>query len=469
MSRRLPTLFSIALVMSGCGGTTTNDDAGSSIDAAHPGVDTGTPIDAAVSGHDAGPPVDTGPPIDSAVDAYVAPGVDGGASSTGQWVMGYYVSYQRDMYPVAEIDWSGLTHIAFAPLEVAADFSIPTDFDGAFSTPAAGRTFAQSLSAAAHAHGVHPILMLGGAGLSNNVLPAMNHSMSGFVTALLAVMDDLGYDGIDLDVEADGFHVPEFTRLAMALRAARPNILLSLPGAAVEVGTHPEAGLATLIGYLDRYFIQSYYGGSNGLFTGTDYRNMPFQSWFGSAMSGATDLRPFAIDNSLSELAALGVPTSKLGMGVAFYAECYMIPATTPAGGSDVTGPRMPANGTGQYCWDCGIGGGDNDYPLSAFFAGGGAYAHATAGERRWDDVAASPYLSLATSTMDTHCGGHTRYVIYEDARSLEARGVWSRAHGYGGIIIWTIQQGYLPAGAADGMGRNALMQALRRGFIAPP
>jgi len=32
---------------------------------------------------------------------------------------------------------------------------------------------------------------------------------------------------------------------------------------------------------------------------------------------------------------------------------------------------------------------------------------------------------------------------------SLEARGVWSRAHGYGGIIVWTIQQGWLPAGAA--------------------
>lgn len=462
MIQRLCAILSIALLMSGCGGEATTDDAGTSIDAAHPATDTGAPIDSTIPGHDAGPPVDAN------VDAYVTPGSDAAVSDTGQWVMGYYASYQISMYPVAEIDWSGLTHIALAPLVVDADHTISYTFSDAFSSDAAGRTFAQGLSSAAHAHGVHPILMLGGAGLSNNVLPAMNHDLNGFVTALLSAMDELGYDGIDLDVEAAGFGVPEFTRLAMALRAARPNILLSLPGTAVEVGTHPEAGLATLIGYLDRYFIQSYYGGSNGLFTGTDYRGMPFESWFGSAMGGATDLRPFAIDNSLSELTALGVPASKLGMGVAFYAECYMIPATTPAGGSDVTGPRMPANGPGQYCWDCGIGGGDNDYPLSAFFAGGGTYAHASAGERMWDDVAASPYLSLATSTMDTHCGGHTRYVIYEDARSLEARGVWSRANGYGGIIIWTIQQGYLPAGAADGMERNALMQALRRGFIAP-
>jgi chitinase len=447
-SRFVTLLVTLAV---GCGAGSDPVDAGP-VDAAR-GPDTGVPVDAARvddTGLDAPGP-----------DAFVSP-TDGGVTDTGQWVMGYYVSYQIDMYPVAEIDWSGLTHVAFAPLVIDPEFGVSYRFSGAFSSDAEGRAFAQGLSSAAHAHGVHPMLMLGGAGLSDQVLPAMDHDMDAFVAALLAAMDDLGYDGIDLDVEATGFAVPEFTRLASALRAARPSILLSLPGAAVEVGTHPEDGLATLVGYLDRYFIQSYYGGSNGLFTGTDYRGMLFESWFGSAMSGATDLRPFAIDHSFDELVAAGVPASKLGMGVAFYAECYLIPATTPPGGADVTGPRMPANGPSSYCWDCGIGGGDNAYPLSDFFASG------PASERQWDDVAASPFLSLSTATMDTHCGGRTRYVIYEDARSLEARGVWSRAHGYGGIIVWTIQQGYLPAGAADGMSRTALFDALRRGFLVP-
>ena len=457
----------VVLVIGCTGAVDPGADSGRATDASH-AVDTGVRVDGA-SGIDGGPGVDAASDLDSGAPNDASASVtDSGVATTGQWVMGYYVSYQIDMLPVAEIDWAGLTHIAFAPLVINADHSVSYRFSGAFSSDAAGRTFAQSLSSAAHAHGVHPMLMLGGAGLSDNVLPAMNANLSGFVSALLAAMDDLGYDGIDLDVESTGFAVPEFTRLASALRAARPSILLSLPGAAVEVGTHPEAGLAALVGYLDRYFIQSYYGGSNGLFTGVDSRGTLFESWFGSAMSGATDLRPFAIDHSFDQLTAAGVPASKLGMGVAFYAECYLIPATTPSGGSDVTGPRMPANGPSSYCWDCGIGGGDNAYPLSAFFASGSTYARATAAERRWDDVAASPFLSLSASTMDTHCGGRTRYVIYEDARSLEARGVWSRAHGYGGIIIWTIQQGYLPAGAADGMSRNALTQALRRGFIAP-
>jgi chitinase len=456
MSERLQ-ILGLALCLSACGNGGGDGDAG---------VDGGARLDAGPRPDTA---VDVGPLPDafSTDDAYVAPGTDAGASDTGQWVMGYYAAYQIDMYPVDQIDWSGLTHIALAPMVVKADGTIDYRFS-AFGTDAEGRTFAQSLSSAAHAHGVHPILMLGGAGLSDHVLPAMNADMAGFVTRLLGVMDELGYDGIDLDVEATGFAVPELTRLASALRAARPSILLSLPGAVVEYGTHPEAGLATLVGYLDRYFIQSYYGGSDGLFTGSGPTG-GFQSWFGSAMSDANDQRPFAIDHSFDELVAAGVPAEKLGMGVAFYAACYLIPNTTPPGGSDVSGPRQPAYASSSYCWDCGIGGGDNDYPLSAFFAAGGTYDHAAASARMFDTVAGSSYLSLPTATMDSHCGGRTRYVVYETPQSLEARGVWSRAHGYGGIIVWTIQQGWLPAGAADGMERNALMQALRRGFIAPP
>src|SRR5258706_14613527 len=106
------------------------------------------------------------------------------------------------MSAIAEIDWSGVTQMAACMLGVRADNSLDFTFSGSFGSDAEGRGFAMQLSSAANAHGVRAMLMLGGAGLSDNVRPAMDASLSGFVDALLAACDELGYDGIDLDVWA---------------------------------------------------------------------------------------------------------------------------------------------------------------------------------------------------------------------------------------------------------------------------
>ena len=50
-------------------------------------------------------------------------GADAAAGTSGQWVMGYYVGYDIDAYPIASIDWTALTHVIFAPLTVNADFA----------------------------------------------------------------------------------------------------------------------------------------------------------------------------------------------------------------------------------------------------------------------------------------------------------------------------------------------------------
>jgi len=42
-----------------------------------------------------------------------AGGVDAPAG-TGLWSMGYYASWKAEQYPIAEIEWAGLTHIAMA-------------------------------------------------------------------------------------------------------------------------------------------------------------------------------------------------------------------------------------------------------------------------------------------------------------------------------------------------------------------
>ncbi len=112
------------------------------------------------------------------------------------------------------------------------------------------------------------------------------------------------------------------------------------------------------------------------------------------------------------------------------------------------------------------IGGGDNVYPLSTFFKAGGTFDTAAASEVKRDSMAQVPYLSLDVATADAACGSSTRYISYDDETSIMAKGTWSKANGYGGVIVWTIQQGWLPSGASGGRAQNALMQALKTGFL---
>ena len=57
-------------------------------------------------------------------DGSTPPVGDGGeVVASGQWVMGYYVGYDINAYPIASIDWTGLTHIIFSPVTVNSDLS----------------------------------------------------------------------------------------------------------------------------------------------------------------------------------------------------------------------------------------------------------------------------------------------------------------------------------------------------------
>jgi chitinase len=387
------------------------------------------------------------------------------STTTGQWVMGYYVGYNSARYPVASIDWTALTHIIMAPLVVTSSGAIDTTF--AFATNAQGATFARQVSTAAHANGVKALLMLGGAGLSDNVKPAMAN-LPAFVQTLLTTMSDLGYDGLDLDVEASNFSLDNAITLASALRAASPSILLTFPGSTLQYQETVNPKIVQLATYLDRYNMQSYMGGKTGMFTGSDSGGGRFESWFYGALSDIGPLRRYAIDYALSHFAAAGIPRSKLGMGISFYAACYKTPDTNPPSGIAVSGPRMATGAPSDWCWDCGIGGGDNNSSYNYFYAGNGILATSTPSEMMWDNAASVPYLSFATAKSVNWCGGQTRFITYEDERSIIAKGAFSRSNGYGGVIIWTIDQGWLPTGAAGGRAQNALMQALRDGFLVP-
>jgi chitinase len=360
-------------------------------------------------------------------------------------VLGYYVGYMINSYPIAEIDWTGLTHIAFAPLTLESNLSLNLSFSDSNGT---GQQDAKALAQAAHAHGVKALFMLGGAGAGANIATAASPAnRAAFVSTLIGALSTLGFDGIDLDWE-DSVDVANLIALAQALRAAQPDILLSYPAGSINGNIQSvDASMATLAESLDRFNVQTYY-------PSTAVAGQGWDSWFDSPISGVTGSTPVAIDDSLRRYAAAGVPKAKLGMGMSFYAICY-------TGG--ITGPRQPTNGTTQK-----IVGGDNSYPLSAFFAAGSTFDTSTAGEQQRDAVAQVPFLSLTAAVNDAKCGAATRYISYDDETSIIAKGTFSKANGYGGIIIWQLAEGWLKPGASGGRAQNSLMQALKTGFIDP-
>ncbi len=109
-------------------------------------------------------------------------------------------------------------------------------------------------------HHVVPLLMLGGQGAGPNIATAAGaEHRAAFVQTLISTLTTLGYDGIDLDWE-DSVNLDDLVGLAQALRAAKPNIVLSFPGGAINGNFETvDPRLVTLAQSLDRFNVQSYY------------------------------------------------------------------------------------------------------------------------------------------------------------------------------------------------------------------
>lgn len=354
-----------------------------------------------------------------------------GSSGATPWVTGYYVGYQRDMLPPEDIDWNGLTHIAMGAATANADGTLNTDF---YIDNTNGPALARQISTLAHTHNKKAILMLGGANNGAAFHSAVRDHRAAFITHIISTMDSLGYDGVDLDWEDDVDWVL-FEIFAKELRAAAPGKIITLPGGAINSNYQTvDPQVVKVTKYVDQFNLMTYY-------PATAWAGDGWYSWHNSPLKGAKSTTPVSIEDSLARYNASGVPKEKMGMGVGFYAIGY---------NGGITGPNQPTT-HGM------IVGGDNAYPLSELYSTGGAYDEQY---RYWDSDALVPYLSLPQPDSFG-----AKYVSFEDEQSLIAKGAFARENGYGGIIIWTINEGYV-ASRAD---PNFLMEALRVGFIEPP
>jgi chitinase len=345
-----------------------------------------------------------------------------------RWVAGYYVGYEHALYPIDEVDFSAITHLMVGRARPLADGSLTTDFDIDNTT---GPAWAHAAVNAAHAAGRKAVLMIGGAGEIDGWRGAASAAhRDAFVTQLLGAVDTYGFDGLDLDWEPiDDTDRPDFRSLSLALRAARPGLILSVPVNWMNsnFSATPDPFWGQIAPTFDRINVMTY--DMAGAWEG-------WQSWHNSALHGETAPTPSSVASSIAFYLASGVPAGKLGTGIGFYGYCWQ----------GVTGPHQEhgqigaGDGTMSYANIV-----EDYYSVSAYV---------------FDPTARVPYLSSVAPLGPSACN----FISYEDETSIAEKGALVRAQGLGGTIIWTISQGHLadrPLGQ-----RDPLLDAVRAAFL---
>lgn len=341
--------------------------------------------------------------------------------------MGYYPGYQQNDMPADEIPFDRMTHIAVGAILPNADGSLNTDFYLGGGGPA----FAQDLAQRAHQANRKAILMLGGAGAHDGFVSAASAAnRAAFVANLVAFAQQNSFDGIDLDWEPLPVEeLSDFDALAKALRVAWPDMILTVPVGGINVNYETvDAQWAAISASFDQINLMTY--SMAGSYDG-------WQSWHHSPLDGEGPTTPTSISSSIDAWIAAGVPTSKLGIGAGFYGLCYTAP---------VTAPKQALNGSQAYA-------DDNVLTYRDIVAD-----YLPAGTRTYDNEASTPYLTFANGMGPYSC----TYLSYTDEESLAAQAQYIKTKGLGGGIIWTINEGHLPAGAAD---QDPLMTALYSGL----
>ncbi|KAA1421509.1 hypothetical protein F0U44_04250 [Nocardioides humilatus] len=349
-------------------------------------------------------------------------GAEGG--SAARWSIGYYAGYESTDYPPSAVDWSGLTDVAMA-------FYLPTGtgaLDGTLfqGSPAQGADLASRLINAAHAHGKRALASIGGADTRASFRSSMLDHRAAFVQSIVALRDQ-GYDGIDIDWEpAEAEDLPLIAQLGRKIHQAWPGAVLTSTHYSVNTNFIPDlSGMAEVAGVYDFISVQTY--GMAGAYSG-------WQSWHSSALMGSTSSTPTSVETSVEAYLDGGVPAAKLGVGIGAFGLCYSGPVSAPSqslGGSTII---------------------KSDYDLQ-FRAVRTVYQPAMT--RHYDSTAKAPYLSGSKNGCS--------YISYEDEQSVAAKLAYLEAEGLAGVVMWTINQQFVPSATP----KNPLLDTIATAWLS--
>ncbi|MFH1262903.1 MAG: glycoside hydrolase family 18 protein [Pseudomonadota bacterium] len=383
---------------------------------------------------------------------------NGSTPSSDFWVTGYYPEYSYHLLPPSEIDFSALTHLISTAVEPTtsppyADFSRLTK--------------EEEIIGLAHAAGVKVLIGIDGTGYSggdNNLATIMANDTSAkaFAYTLLSHARTAGYDGIDIDWEAD-VTAEAFTKLVELLE----NGTGGDPGLKSWTETTPHGLIVVSISASD-YFLDDWnYAVTNEYVDQWNFMAYTFDyvanGWAGQCTDKPQNIigfnaplyRPDSTYPALAEWSASydggpgylsktakywganGADIKKLGMGVPFYGDIWP--------GNDVPGQTD----CGKSIWQAPIMYRD----ILSYIENGGTY--------HFDDASKTPWIGgTAVSATAKVSAEQKFYITFDDARSMAEKTQWAKANGIGGIMIWSLVEGYLPTAPAGQ--RHPLLQAIK-------
>jgi len=277
----------------------------------------------------------------------------------------------------------------------------------------------RALVKAAHGTGKRALLVVGGDGSEPGLcIAATPEHLQKTVKSILSLIEQYGYDGIDVDWEP---LVPEDAELystfieslrkgldQTSLRYRKPKLELTTE---IEVNLNDKDYMASLLGTLhkldekfDRINLMTY--------AMANPTSLPFV-WHNAALyPGASPVDGFrtpSADGAIREFFAAGFPPDKLGIGIDLYG--YLWQGISP---EDVS--------TLGRLW--------KHPPKVVELTYGEVLKYSRNNSTQWDEQAKVPYMSIPQMNQ---------FLSYEDSRGIEAKLRYVRENGLGGVIIWDI------------------------------
>lgn len=312
-----------------------------------------------------------------------------------------YVSGRAD-----NIDYGLYTHLCHA-------FVVP-EADGTARKRAAvpDAVFASE----AHRHGVSVLLSVGGWGHDARFAEIVldNAAERRLVDSLLSLVEESGYDGIDLDWEYPDSReeIPGFERLARRLRGGldalakrRGEPMLLTMAASSHPRTLDWLSKDLLLETMDWINVMTYdYAGGWASFAG---HNAPLTPSSRVPAEGRQSLTT-TFDYLLNKR---GLPPDRLAIGLPLYGRLFSVERPY----EDPTGTIEP-----------GIA---KTYTQSRELIKEGW-------TRQWDQETQTPWLRSPSGD---------RYLGFDDAESIRLKTLWARERGLRGVFFWEVRQDRLP------------------------
>ena len=206
------------------------------------------------------------------------------AAGLVRWSSGYYTGWQQPGYPPSAIPWNAITDlIQFSAINSASR-------NGTLDFSTHGLTQASMQAAVAAAHAAHRLILfsIGGAEDDNWDAACSTTYRATFISNVMAVVQQYGYDGVDLDIEQD-FGGPAYTDYTACVAGMRSALTQLNPGLLLTEAADPDWE-ATMLSHVYSYLNQI------------------------NLMTYSADATQIAAE--LANYTSLGIPKAELGVGL---------------------------------------------------------------------------------------------------------------------------------------------------------